>query len=481
MIPLPLPAGSADDEFFKGWSSERLLNMYAVPRQTPESKASYVLQSCPGFNLLTTLIEAPIRDMAVWKDRMYVIGGSKLWSVTTGGVAELAGAAIPTTGQARIVAGDQYLVVYAGGKAYWHNGSFPYAPATTWGVINDADFPTEIVSMVYVAGYWLAAERGTGAVYFSENVKDPRSWQALDFFSADGGADRVTFLGKQSNQLLVFGQETIEVWSVVPNSDLPFQRQQNTIIERGATCNGGIGDFAGHVRKIRGTHIWLGEDKRIYRLNGYTPEPISANWLEKKLQGYSDFRNAESFVMDYEGRSVYHITFPASKKTFAYDFDTGLWHERSSYGLDNYRAGSSASISGLTFVGDRTTGAIHRVDSGNYTENGDILERKFIMPIVHGSRERVFMSRLELDIQSGVGLISGQGSDPLLMMRYSDDGGVTWKGPVTRGMGKLGEHGKRVYFTRLGQFRDRVFEFSVTDPVKFNVTQPWAEITKGLH
>jgi len=56
------------------------------------------------------------------------------------------------------------------------------------------------------------------------------------------------------------------------------------------------------------------------------------------------------------------------------------------------------------------------------------------------------------------------------MLRWSDDCGETWSNQLTASMGKVGEYKKRVKFFRLGQARDRIFEISISDPVKRVIT-----------
>jgi hypothetical protein len=72
-------------------------------------------------------------------------------------------------------------------------------------------------------------------------------------------------------------------------------------------------------------------------------------------------------------------------------------------------------------------------------------------------------------MEPGVGQSTGQGAAPLLMLRYSNDGGHTWSNEKTATAGKVGEYGARAKFNRLGSGRNRVWELSMTDPVKFSV------------
>ena len=65
----------------------------------------------------------------------------------------------------------------------------------------------------------------------------------------------------------------------------------------------------------------------------------------------------------------------------------------------------------------------------------------------------------------GVGLVTGLGSDPQIMMRYSDDGGHTWSSELWRDIGKIGKYKTRVKWNKLGRSRDRVYDVFISDPV----------------
>jgi hypothetical protein len=68
--------------------------------------------------------------------------------------------------------------------------------------------------------------------------------------------------------------------------------------------------------------------------------------------------------------------------------------------------------------------------------------------------------------EPGVGLATGQGADPQAMLRWSNDGGATWSNENWRSIGKGGEYRARAIWRSLGRARDRVYELTVTDPVK---------------
>ena len=74
-------------------------------------------------------------------------------------------------------------------------------------------------------------------------------------------------------------------------------------------------------------------------------------------------------------------------------------------------------------------------------------------PVMSDENIRLFHSQFTLDMQAGMGLVSGQGADPQVMMRYSDDSGQTWSEEHWRGSGKIGEYRRRVIWRRLGVSR----------------------------
>ena len=88
---------------------------------------------------------------------------------------------------------------------------------------------------------------------------------------------------------------------------------------------------------------------------------------------------------------------------------------------------------------------------------------------------RVFLSKLTLDIQTGVGLVTGQGSAPVVMFRYSTDSGYTWSNERQLSIGAIGEFKTQVQTWRLGYGRNFVFEFSGSDPVTLGLLDLYVE------
>lgn len=92
-----------------------------------------------------------------------------------------------------------------------------------------------------------------------------------------------------------------------------------------------------------------------------------------------------------------------------------------------------------------------------------------------------FYQRFQLDLEAGVGLIDGQGEDPQLMLRWSDDGGHTWSDEHWTTAGRLGAYAQRAIWRRLGRSRDRIFEVTISDPVKVAWIGAWLDVESGRH
>jgi len=126
-------------------------------------------------------------------------------------------------------------------------------------------------------------------------------------------------------------------------------------------------------------------------------------------------------------------------------------------------------------VGDFENGNVYTFSLDEYKDNGAVqkwLRSWRALPTGENNLKRTAHHALQIDMESGVGLNLGQGSDPEIMLRWSDDGGHTWSNYHQATIGKIGQYFFRVFYRRLGmtvKLRDRVYEVSGTDPVKIAI------------
>lgn len=87
--------------------------------------------------------------------------------------------------------------------------------------------------------------------------------------------------------------------------------------------------------------------------------------------------------------------------------------------------------------------------------------------------------RFELGMGTGVGLTTGQGSDPQISLLISDDGGKQFYHYDTRSLGKKGDYLDRVYWSKLGSSYNRVYRLEVSDAVDVLVFNTDVELRGG--
>jgi hypothetical protein len=158
-----------------------------------------------------------------------------------------------------------------------------------------------------------------------------------------------------------------------------------------------------------------------------------------------------------------------------YDVATQAWHERAGWvngDFTRHRSNCQMAFNNKVVVGDYENGNIYAFDMETYADNGQIqkwLRSWRALPTGQNNLRRTAHHSLQIDLETGVGLNLGQGSNPEVMLRWSDDGGHTWSNYHTSLVGRIGEYYHRTFFRRLGmtlKLRDRVYELSMTDPVK---------------
>lgn len=462
---LPIATKSAPSRS-RALSAERVVNM--VAEMQPEgAKSPVALFSSPGLTSFASVGTGPIRGMHVMDGTLYVVSGSGVYRVLANGAASLIGSLASTSGTVYMVNnGTQILLV--------DNPTGYVLTSTTLTAISDTDFPGA-ATCAYLDGYGIFNDPDTGRFYIT-GLLDFSTIDALDFATAESSPDDILRVFVDQSYLWLFGSETTEVWANTGAADFPFQRQPGTVLDRGTAA-------AGSVSKLDRSVWWLGDDRIIYRSNGFSPLRVSTHAIEQAIAGYATVSDAEAFSYTLDGHAYYVLSFPTEAATWVYDASTERWHERdsraSSISLGRWRAQNYVTAYGKHLVGDYTAGTVWEMSTSVYAEGSESLVKLIQFPPLYAEGKRAFMSSLEVDMEVGVGLTSGQGSDPQIMLQWSDDGGNTWSNEHFRDIGAIGEYRTRVTWERLGSFRQRTIRLSVSDPVRCVIYGAMAEIVGG--
>ncbi len=435
-------------------SAQRLVNLYPEA-QPPDAKMPLALFGTPGSTLFATCGSGPIYGAHMFAGTLCVVSGTNLYTVDSAGVATDRGSVGATSRVAMDDNGAELVIVAgtAAANSYTWDG-------TTLAVIPDGDF-FGASDVSFLDGYMVFTRPSTDQFFISA-LNNATAYDPTDIATAEGQPDDLVGLVVDHREIWLFGAETIEIWYNSGNADFPMERISGSFIERGCASRDSIA-------KMDNSVFWLGEDLIVYRAAGYAPERISTHAMEFAVEGYASPSTAEGWTYTQEGHKFYVLTF--AEATWVFDASNSLWHEcesRDSLGesLGRWRVGSGVFGYNKNLVGDYVNGNIYELDLDVYSENGTTIRRVCTSPPIHGETRRVKMSRFQVEIESGAGLTTGQGSDPQAMLEWSDDGGRTWSNEHWADMGEIGQYKRRVIWRRLGSFRERIFRMSISDPIK---------------
>lgn len=310
------------------------------------------------------------------------------------------------------------------------------------------------------------------------NVLSPISGNT-NFSSKDGAPDDLVTLIVDHREIYLLGETSSEVWVDQGTSPFPFSRIPGT-----STQHGIVAPFS--VARLGNSFAYLSKNNRgtaqIVQMNGYVPQRISTHAVENSLNGQT-ITDAVAWTYQLEGHEVYVISFPTLQLTWCFDIATGMWHKwLYTNNLGQYercRGNCAAVFQGYVLVGDYSNGKIYHLDRNVYTDDGQHVKRLRRAPHLTTDLQRQYFEELQLQFQPGVGLDTGQGQDPQAMLRWSSDGGSTWSNEHWTSIGKIGKYTNRAIWRRLGWSRDRIFEVTVSDPVKAVIISANLKMTAG--
>ena len=450
-------------------ADNRCVNLF--PEIIPEGgKEPGFLNRAPGLQFQQTIGTGPIR--ALWAHQtngsdFYVVSGTEFYKVTGLTATPTKLGDVTGTGPVSIADNGTQIFLACNGPSYIYN-----EVTNVFAQITDPDFPGA-VTVGYLDGYFVFNEPNSQKIWVTE-LLDGTSVDPLDFASAEGSPDGLVAVNVDHREAWLFGTDSIEVWYNAGQSDFPLTRIQGAFNEIGC-----VASFS--IAKLDNGLFWLGTDARgqgiVYRANGYTGVRVSTHAIEYAIAQYGNISDAVAYTYQQEGHAFYVLTFPSANATWVYDVATQAWHERAGWDTSlgqftRHRSNCQCNFGGNTVVGDYENGNIYTLDLNVYADNGGIqkwLRSWRALPTGQNNLKRTAQHSLQLDCESGTGLVTGQGSDPEIMLRFSDDGGHTWSNEHLSKMGKIGEYYRRVFWRRLGmtlKLRDRVYEISMTDPVK---------------
>lgn len=449
-VPVPLVSNTAEGDVS---GQERLVNVY--PRATTGGKYPFNLINTPGIAQFLNLPTFPVLGLHRIKstERGFAVTPTKLYEINSDGTYSEIGDVLLSGERVVMESNGRHLVMVDGVRGYYYDSQ--------GGALNqfagDGWYPARTVT--YQDGYFLFERKDTGQ-FFISNILDT-TFDSLDIATAEGQPDNLLAVISDHREVFMFGGDTIEVWYNSGDADFPFERNQGAFIEKGCAAPYSIA-------KQNNTIYFIGSDLMVYEMAGYTPIRISNHAVEQTLKN-TRLSDAFAYVMHDEGHLFYVLTIPSQNITWRLDISTRSWHEMQDYQFTRHRSNCVMVLDGKTLVGDFQSGQVFILSREHFFDDGQPLVRQFVLPVISNGREFFTLYSFELDLSAGVGLIDGQGSDPMALLEFSKDGGKTWSNYKQARIGKIGEYLNRVKWNRLGVARQFTVRVTISDPVPIDI------------
>lgn len=455
-------------------SAERSINWYPETNQTEQALSKVSLYPTPGLELFCTLPEGPVRGIFGQSGRCLAVGGRHLYDISSTGTVTDRGtmnfdssiATMTTNGDG----GDQLFVV---------SGDTGYVLDLTSNVL------TSVVSNVTIGamldGYFLALDVDTSTLKVS-NLLNGTTWDALQVAQRSTASDPWKSMLVVGKNIWLFGEFTSELW-YNSGDTFPFAPFPGALMQQGIAGTFGAARVGSNV-------IWLAQNadgaRTVVKAQGISLTKISTYAIDTLLAGCDRVDDAEVYTYQERGHTFWILNLPAANQTLVYDDTENVWHERgdwdaagNQYNVDRPRV--HTAIFDRHLVGDRDSGAIYTMSADISTNaDGEGIRRLRRTPSVQREQMGMLFPSLRVFVEPGLGLQSGQGSDPQIAMRYSDDGGKTWSNELVRSAGAQGQYTQLVEFNRLGYARyPRQFEVVVSDPIPWRLMGAWLNPPRG--
>lgn len=397
--------------------------------------------------------------------RPYFVNGTRLYRLnrtlgpdledvySTDDLGEVAG-----TGRVRMASTLRELaIVVPGVTAYTYVDGDPSIVEIT-----DPDFDGPVDDVVQINSFFVFCKTGTN-ILFQSGINDGQSYNALDFTTVTQLPEVVGLIVFR-NQLYVMGSSSTVPFEPVGGLNFNFQPIPNAVLD--------IGLASVHAKTLfRSSFAFVGSgenaENSIWLFSGGVNR-ISIDPVDFLLQEFDPAQLEESFMMRLSQGGGEFVMYSIGDRCLGYDLSVGRWHERESrIGEDDFRWRVNSIVQAYNniFAGDAVDGRIGRLDIDLTTEYENSIIRTLVTQPYFDGGNRVKAKGIEIYTDTG------NDEDDLMRLSWSDNGGYNWSNPIYRGMGAVGEYGRRVVFDRLGSFsntRSLRLEYSGRNPCAIN-------------
>lgn len=512
IIPLPGFCGGTYQARSPLSQAEDCINLF--PENDGSGTGRATMYMVPGLELYCTLPTGPVQGQIATNFRTFAVSGGVFyevfddetftaWGNVGTGVVSMATNRSPSS-TVNVTTDGQIVIIASQQGWIFHLDTNTLAPIT------DPGFPLMATNVTIIDGYFVVGDYGSQQFNIS-NLDDGTTWtdsSGLPMYATkEGSSDNLQGVFATRRVLIVFGTQTTEVWWD-SGAIFPLQPIQGALLQQGLVA---INSPAVMDDQI----FWLGSDARgtaqVWGQQNLSPSRVSNFAIENMMSEFQSLDDAVGEVYQEDGHTFYLLHFPTANWldpvgqfwdsiTLCLDKTTGQWHKRGSWdaNLGVYHAAVARFHSfsflpithvatqpgivtdGIHLVGDWRNGNLYKQAMNLYDDAGSPKRWVRRAPNLINMNQRNAFYRAELFMQVGTFPQNpNPGWQPLIGLRFSDDGGQTWSNDKVAYAGHTGQYGWRVIWRQLGSGRDRVFEVYGWDPIPVALVEFYIRMVPG--
>jgi hypothetical protein len=454
---------------------ERLVNRYVEKMEVQGTTSRSALYPVPGVTSLFTSTDAPGRAHWCESGREFAVQGTSLIEFDVNGFGTYRATVALDERPAQIVSngdgGDQLLVI---------SGKHAYVYDLTANTLTEiASLSGKATQCGYLHGYGIVLDSATSTFYISALLDFTTFTTGTDFAQRSTVSDAWVAMAVNGIYLMLYGEKTSEAWYDAGTASFPFAPHPSGLTLYGCAASFSCAVGEGHAFRLGQSSIG---QRYVLHASGFADEVVSDLPRQATFDSYRVVSDAQGEIINWRGHVFYLLTFPAADITWAYDLTGNYWFEWRSWISENHaftvwRPRWHAMAFGQHRILDSQTGSLYKLDATVFLDvDSRPLRWLRVAPELSAANELIQFARFALGIETGVGTeATGQGEDPTVMMRYSDDSGQNWSAEQQRRLGKVGEYSTIVEWWRLGAARHRVFEVSGSDPVPMRIVDAFLD------
>ena len=454
---------------------QALVNCYAEPLKS-EGRTGMAVYPMPGKTLFSTIGGGSVRGNTDFAGYHAAVVGTRLYTVDSSGTATDRGE-IEGTARSDMDYNGAQLFIQGTTKSY------TYVPGTALlSEVVDGDF-LGASSCCSLDGFTITTVPGSDQFQWFD-VRNADSVDGLAFATAESNGD-INLAARVANKdLHLFGEKTVEFFYDSGNPDQQFESKSVPPLEIGCLARDSI------VLMDTGFN-WVGRDGKsggigVYRMvGGYQAKKISTPAVDRFLEEYptSLVSGIHATGFQFHAHQFYILHLPGTVSLY-YDQATDTWgfmksgaYAMGSDPLGGWDAVGMAVNNGKRIVGG-ADGNLYELDGSVFDEAGTVMVREIVFSQLafKQSDRGAIIHKIGVDVEAGVGLATGQGSDPMLLGALSKNGGKTWRMLGDRSVGRAGEYKKKPFWTRQGATELMILKARMTDPVIYNVFGAYADV-----